>query len=389
MTELILMRLPIKFPIIAVSVLLLSSCITNSGVSSLVSTEDVSFEFTGPEEIVIENGQWGLSWLPDAPISFLSMQNSVSVFFAAGRSTYFLSGDNFESLTPHQIDSENRAVPVLVPNGTDFDRDYAGSSSVLTASNGIDLLMFYHAEDQSCGIAYPRVSIGLARSSDNGVTWVRQGKIIESSEPAAPCSEPRFNGAGSFSLAISPDGNYLYLYFMEWLRGQEDGIRLARSTISGDGTPDSWFKYKDGSFEEIGLGGQSDFVIRRSSVKAGFAGVPAVSFNSYLNQYIAIIIGHDGFYAAFSPDGINWETPHHIWEVPALTSQANLKDGDSWYYYPSFISPDLPNQMLTGQTGYLYYAHGYKNGPPHFMARRPLRLDLFRVMLPTVYNSSE
>jgi hypothetical protein len=27
-------------------------------------------EFTGPEEVMIDDGQWGLQWLPDGPVSY-------------------------------------------------------------------------------------------------------------------------------------------------------------------------------------------------------------------------------------------------------------------------------------------------------------------------------
>ena len=47
--------------------------------------------------------------------------------------------------------------------------------------------------------------------------------------------------------------------------------------------------------------------------------MPNVTYNSFLNLYLAIVMGHDGFYYASSPDGINWTTPKLLWQVPALT----------------------------------------------------------------------
>lgn len=315
--------------------------------------------FTGAEEVVAFSSQ--LLHTPDENISFLKSDGEIHLWTqgstATGGGTYYFLGSDFDDLTAHQT-ANGLPVPVLMPTGSGFDSTYAGSGSVVRAANGSDLLMFYHGEDQSCGVETPPiVGIGLARSSDGGATWTRLGQVISSPEIPTDCNYSFFRGAGNPTVVVSPDGQYLYMYYMEWLSSRPDSISLARAPISSDGVPGSWVKYKDRSFSTPGLGGKSDVVIQRANEIAGYAGVPHVSFNSFLNLYLAIVVGHNGFYETTSPDGINWETPQLFWEVPALTMVNDLKDGESWYYYPTLMSLEEETSQSTTQVAYLYYAH--------------------------------
>jgi hypothetical protein len=336
----------------------------------------IVISFMGPEEVVIPDGRWGLTHMPDGPLSFIRSNGEIHVWFAGHGGTYYLKGKTLGDVKPYQLNPQGDAVPVLTSSGSGFDSDYAGAEAVVRDRDSPDLLMFYHAENYSLGENCPYVSIGLARSSDGGATWRREGQVLTSAEPPAPCKHgPRFQGAGSFSLVARPDG-YFYMYYMEWLEGQRVGIRLARAPIASDGMPGSWHKYKDGHFGgEPGLGGTSDIVIGAPDVQNGYVGVPSVSFNVYLDRYVAIVMGQSGFYYTSSADGTNWDVPELLWSVPVLTDQPRLSDGKTWYYYPSLLSPDRDSQTTTGRTAYLYYARGTKNGPPHYMVRRSVRLD--------------
>jgi hypothetical protein len=351
-----------------------------------------SITFTGPEEVVSFSSQ--LAWVPDGNIAYLKTGSMINLWLqglipgqVTGESTYFYQGIDFSFLTPHQL-SDGLPLPVLTPSGAGFDRDYAGSAAVVRASNGMDLLMFYHGEDHSCtttGHDRTKARVGLARSSDNGASWSRSGQIISSPEMPVDCNYEGFRGAGNPSVVLSRDGKYYYLYFTEWVSTRPDSISLARAAVSSDGAPGAWYKYKNGAFTQPGLGGTSDPVLSPLDQSSGYAGLPNVTFNATLDLYIAIFMGHNGFYYASSGDGIHWDTPTLFWAVSALTAWDSLQDGADWYYYPTLISTDQDSDDTTTRRAYLYYAHGIKP-QPHYLCRRPLRIEppANRIYLPLV-----
>jgi len=62
-----------------------------------------------------------------------------------------------------------------------YDADYVGANSVIRASNGKDLLMFYEAGNKTIGNntighGWEYNVIALARSTDKGITWKREDK---------------------------------------------------------------------------------------------------------------------------------------------------------------------------------------------------------------------
>jgi hypothetical protein len=234
--------------------------------------------------------------------------------------------------------------------------------------------MIYHAEDQTCGGAKASLGIGLARSADGGITWTRQGQIISSPEGPSPCSTARFNGAGNPVVVTTRDGAYYYLYYVEWLTGHPDEIRVARSPVGADAVPGTWTKFYRGDFREPGLGGQSDPVIRRPSPQDEtiYSGLPSVSFNLHLQRYLAVFTTATTFYYTASQDGLNWEVARSLGLGP--TPRLGLPDGAIWYYYPSLLSVDQTTDGTTNDKAYLYYARGLgpAGGVPHFRERRPV-----------------
>lgn len=348
------------------------------------TSDPFSLHFISGEETVIAAGTWGLNWLPDGNISYLWIDGQLNVWLSGGPRTYLLRGPDFDHLSPHKLDDNGNAVPVFAPSGMGFDRDYAGSTAVMQASNGTDLLMIYHGEDNSCGDGNTKAGIGLARSSDGGQTWTREGQIITSPQMPADCSFEGFKGAGNPTVLLSADGDYFYMYYMEWVSTRPDEISLARAPRSSDGAPGTWVKFHNGDFSQPGLGGLSDAVIHRPSETAGYAGVPNVTYNMSLGRYLAVVVGHDGFYHASSIDGTDWTTPSRFFSAPTLTAWPLLNDGDSWYYYPTLITPQKVLDDFSTTSGYLYYAHGVKNRSPHYMVRRAFQLQYNPIFIPLV-----
>lgn len=181
---------------------------STSGLPSFVIT------FTGPEETVSFPTQYHLENTPDENISFIRSSGDIHLWVqGTPGSTYYFIGPGFDSLSPHQTFG-GMAVPVLNPSGSGFDRDYAGSGGVMRAADGSDMLMFYHAEDNTCGEGNTNAGIGLARSSDGSTTWTRLGQIITSPEPLPACEDRRtgFMGAGTPAVVVNKDGQYIYMY---------------------------------------------------------------------------------------------------------------------------------------------------------------------------------
>jgi hypothetical protein len=338
---------------------------------------DAPFTITisGPEETVLAVDQFGLRHTPDGPISFLRDSSGLRVWFACSTSTCLLQGPTEEQLAPPPGGGASGPV-VFGPSdiAEAFDRDYAGGYSTLRSAKGGDLVMIYHAERHPCNGPFPfNMSMGVARSSDGGLTWARQGQIARSaeSEPAAgACSYGAF-GLGNPSVVVSRDGSFLLMYFNELVTGQPDEIYLARAPIESDGAPGAWLRYSAGSFSSPLLGGTGDPVIHRPDPGDStiYAGIGSVSWNAFLGRYVAVFGAMDGFYYSTSGDGITWTAGRTLQSGPS--PNADIPDGTPWTAYPSLLSFDQWSQLTTSRTGYLYFARGAKGGtPPHYMVRR-------------------
>jgi hypothetical protein len=355
----------------------------------------------GPEETVIGLGQFGQWNIPDGTISYQNKNGNLHLWLSGlGGAGYRFISSSLDNLVPNPSQSGN-AIPVISPNPNEpFEQDYAAPGAVLAAKTGNDLLMIYHAENHKCRNAQGQQiplkdksynSIAIARSVDDGITWTRQGRIITSAEsdPYSNCPtvvNPSllFQGAGQPASIRSNDGKWIYTYFSEWRTTNEPGLLLARASIDSDGSPGSWQKYDPSTaqFSGAGLGGTGSSVIKNSDTEYGrFAAMASVSFNTYLNRYIAVFMGHLGFYYSTSLDGITWESSHLLWSIQGLTTYGSLSENAYWYYYPSLLSPNSASHETTGTTAWLYYARGQKltnpnpgNAGAHIMLRRAVRI---------------
>jgi hypothetical protein len=352
-------------------------------VSPISSQTDFEFILSQSEEVVISNSNpWGLMHIPDGPISYKNIGNEIRMWFTATNRTVLLRGNSFSNLEPFPMQG-GQAISILEPSGTGFDSSYSGAYSVIPANNGTDLLMFYHAEYHPCNFPNPFMAgIGLARSTDGGITWQRRGQVISTAAPKPTNCNFQIWGVGNPTVFKSKDGNYLYMMFTEWLRGnpvsRPDLLYLARAEVSSDGEPGSWYKYSNGSFSQPGLGGLGTPVINQpppDGPTSIYAALPAVSYNIELNRYLAVFQSRIGIHISTSQNGIAWNTPRLIWsERDFYLSSIQNQPGVA---YPSLISPDQPSQLTTGRQGYLYFARGYPNGnPPHIMARRSFEIQL-------------
>lgn len=116
---------------------------------------------------------------------------------------------------------------------TAYDADYAGAGTVMPAANRTDLLMFYHAENHLFGgtdhPVFPfYASVGLARSSDGGLTWKRQGAVITAADPQQPAQD--VPGAGALTPTAIVKGDYIYVLYREIdPQSKLTGLAIARN----------------------------------------------------------------------------------------------------------------------------------------------------------------
>lgn len=294
--------------------------------------------------------------------------------------TYGFSSPDLLSLTSLAT-SGAAPVGVLLPSGpgtTAFDADYAGAGSVFPAANGTDLLMIYHAENHlfngvlSSGSPF-YAAIGLARSSDGGVTWTREGQIIGAHDPQSQTQTSA--GAGASTPSAIESGGYIYVIYREIdPQSAISGFAIARAPVSSDGALGSWRKYSSGGFDTPGLGGAfTPLNIVLDPTAPGDMRQPQVSFNTYLNQFLMTCVGNGGIYVLASTDLINWTPGTVVLPAPVPDATVNTKTMP-FNWYPTIVSTDEPSDQTSDQTGYIYYAKGDGSSNDHFMYRRAINI---------------
>ena len=240
--------------------------------------------------------------------------------------------------------------------------DYMGGGPVYKVSEGKpgagNLLLVYHAEIPTIQTQSFDSVYALAASTDEGMSWTDLGEIIRINQGYR--TDMDGFDIGDAPLVVSPDGNYFYIYFRDWLAngtthwGNPPTITLvsvARAPI--DAVLQAAFgskphavafqKYYDGWHLDQGLGGYS----RDLNPNAPYSGELQVAYNSDLQRY-QMIIG-EGVLAAYaeSPDGLNWSLPTLLYdgkEQPAYVTPVGTGDdprilGKQFYMYYTVPSP--------------------------------------------------
>jgi len=166
------------------------------GVTTIPTARPTMGISLGAPQQLLTTGELGLSYVPDMHTVVRAGTGGAYQVYMTGitgvsnGSTVLLSTTAFNAFTPI-VGSPQEAVPVLQPSCLDhasnclenYDADYTGANAVWTASNGSDLLMLYHGETRAFGgVHNPHVPFyaveALARSTDNGKTWAREGPIV-------------------------------------------------------------------------------------------------------------------------------------------------------------------------------------------------------------------
>jgi hypothetical protein len=260
-----------------------------------------------------------------------------------------------------------------------YDADYVGANTVITASNGKELLMFYEAGNTTFGSGPPDDHPGaeynvmaLARSSDNGRTWTPQGPVISGPDPK-PNSKPGTTQPGvSESGAIIANG-YIYMFF-QYIPNEDSEpeapsvIQGARAPVTGDGAPGTWTKYDHGSFgSQPGIGGHGDTIVATGKGSGCTRPVQVwPAFNTYLNAYVLTFLCDEGWFFSTSTDLVTWAPPTQFLNMRMWREGQPMDDN----YI--LVTPGNPGGVI-GQTGYVLYASTPSRGEagPHMLWIRP------------------
>lgn len=221
------------------------------------------------------------------------------------------------------IDVSIRANPDPAVNPFYSSYDYMGGGPVYRVPAGKtgagNLLMVYHAEIPTVTTQSFYSVLGLAASTDEGLSWIDLGEIVRINQGYR--TDMDGYDIGDSNLVASPDGKYFYLYFADWLANGTthwlttiNFIALARAPI--DAVLTAAFASKnphaaifekryDGWHVDQGLGGYS----RDLRPDAPYWGPLRVNWNSDLRRYQAFVNNGNLIAYAESPDGLLWSIP--------------------------------------------------------------------------------
>jgi hypothetical protein len=265
---------------------------------------------------------------------------------------------------PQDVSVSPNPDPSVNPNYSSYG--YMGGGPVYQVPVGMtgagNLLATYHAELPKDALY---ASLGLAASSDNGLTWIDLGEIIRLNQSYAVGLDGFEIGDGP--LVLSPDGKYFYLYFPDWIANgtphttTTTNVSVARALVSsvldaafGSGPHHAVaFEkfYKDSWHLQPAIGGASTDLNPNSS----YAGYLDIHYDSALQRYVMIISNDTTFGYAESVDALTWTLPTSLGDFGTIAA------------YPTAVGlGDDPHTL--GKSFYVYFTHlptdgtGWTNG---------------------------
>jgi hypothetical protein len=284
-------------------------------------------------------------YFPDSKLTIVEDgSNGVQVYWGA----------YYRSLGPSWLEA-GAATGVLQPGAAgEFDTGAVFMS--IYRKSETDLIGFYHAEDYSFGTNNHSFvswkSIASCYSTNNGAQWIKRGQIL--SAPGIKPEVPTWGGVGDFCV-VRDEAQSRWVCIFTGIVDQDIWMSVAIST-DPEGKPGTWLKYRNGKFEEPGLGGNFDrlpgFEAFRGAVQN-----PAVHWNSFLKRYIMVMQtnGHipegsdvidTSVYLSESTDLVHWTKPRIL--VQALPNER--------MWYPTVLDR---TDLQAGQEAYLVYAYEY------------------------------
>ncbi len=328
----------------------------------------------------------GFAW-PDTPVGAITVAGGGYAFFGSdggyhARQTWqgqTYGNDKYGSVTrtsgsldhplgsapPEDVTIDPNPDPSVNPSYSAYD--YMGGGPVYRVPAGYtgagNLLLVYHAEIPTVATQSFYSVLGLAASSDDGKSWTDLGEIIRVNQ----AYRDNLDGfdIGDAPLVLSPDGQYFYIYFRDWLANGTThwentitNVSIARAPVAtvlaaafgAHPHAAAFQKYYAGSWNlEPGIGGYSTDL----SPNAPYAGESQVAFNSAIARY-QMVVGEGVLIAyAESPDGLNWSLPTLLASFQSLPAQPTT------YVMPIGSGPD---PHVLGSRFYIYYTRYPQDG---------------------------
>ena len=295
---------------------------------------------------------------PDGHVSVLGFPAETRTFMPVGVRTLLIR---------ETVDGQKTVSSVFGPSGVqgEFDRDYAGITTIVrpTADPNV-LLGFYHAElrsDPYVASQY-QASIGMARSTDGGLTWERAGRFFGGRGTFDPNN---ITGVGQPAATIIKRGNtrYVYVYYVDWDE-DVDAIHVLRAPLTSEGAVGPISRY---------TGEAQGFVSGKSGVSVPvipplgrqvYTALPAISTISRTGTNLMAFESADGFYASISRDGVHWTIPSRFFCFDEPNHLQRFSGAGAYESYPTIMN------ALTGMTSVidpykvqLLYAKGRPHTP--------------------------
>jgi len=339
----------------------------------------VSFSLGAPQQL-FRDGQFGMTAMPDQQPAVLQQSDGSYDVFFNGRFSHgqgagwvgMFSTSDFLTYRP-VAGTSDQATPVFgssceggAPScAQNFDARYSGANAVFVASNGTDLLMIYNGTNTDFGgspstKAY-YAEIGLARSTDGGLSWVSQGAIIQGTDPK-PADDAASGAIGTPQPSAVEANGYIYVVYPYFpTAGYPDAgpptIQVARSPTSSDGAPHTWVKYLNGSFDpsQDGLGGNGSQVVPSAS-DCRRPAQPSVAYSTYLDRYVMVLTCESGWFFTTSSDLVTWDPPSQFFPAAGQAPEQEFKDGQPTDENVTLVTLGDPSQTI-GPTGYVLYSH--------------------------------
>jgi hypothetical protein len=247
-----------------------------------------------------------------------------------------------------------------------FDNNGAWLYSVFRSS-GNDLIGFYHGEDTQWPgapsehfIAWK--SIALATSSDNGVTWTKQGQILRTN--AVKPSLPAWGGNGDFSVVWDVDNARWVMFYTDSSALGSADIKLAVSP-DPQARPGTWLKWRNGAFQEPGLSGAASATPAPVPL---LGGNPSVHYNTHIGRWIMVYHSWAGsLWLSSSADLIQWDAPRlllaaapgeRLWFATIVGDTDQIAGRDATLVYAYFPNNTLSQRQFVTQTIRIDSSHG-------------------------------
>lgn len=312
--------------------------------------QENSIPSVGPAEPVLVSERKPYSW-PDGTMGLLRETDGKSYRF-------FAASAGFPLMTKGSLDDPIRdEIHELKIEGVPARYQYFAGGPIYKSDRSGLLVMFYHAEIYTFPPHYlPFYSeLGLARSTDGGMTWKDLGLVIT---PHASVTSDYFQiSQGSLDVgwgAYAIVGEYFYLYFKDLLHEGDQfrpvNLAVARAKIEDvldaaekGSEVTRWDKFYQGSWAEPGIGGRSSHLAEKNGDSII---ISDVAYSSYLKKYIGIVIGkpwpNTDINLFESADGIHW------------SNYRKIVDDEGHNYYATLIGLE-DNPRLLDREFFVYY----------------------------------